>query len=884
MNLFNVGIDVGGTHVSCALVNRDTGKLLPESLQVADIDSNGSATQILDVLAGILAKLPTASGNIAGIGIAMPGPFDYIRGISKITGVNKFDRIFGLHLRQFIRGHIPVEYPITFINDASAYACGEYVAGAAKGSTRSIVLTFGTGFGSTFLLDGEILPGGAEGVPEGGFLYNIPYGDSIADDSFATRWFVGEWQKRTGHSISDVKEIADLARTGNQTASDIFNRFADNLAEFIAPWIERFRPDRIVLGGNISKAADLFFDRLVWGIGSNPLFRVSELWDEAPIIGAALSVPAEPNNDTPLRKTEQYLAPAKTAPTPEGVYDIYPGFPIGSGQIMPGAEALADWLAEYPRVVIEGYTGVFWDKLIASIDRQLRKQNKRVRWFHVDAALLPEADIKHLIQPSLGDPDDIFGKITDKKLSDWFDSEKLRQLQPDPGADINILVGAGSSLAGWDAPLVYVDVPKNELQFRMRAHAVTNLGMETYADDRQMYKQSYFVDWRVLNQHKCGLLPRIDLIVDEQRPDAYLSMSGENLRRGLAAMGRNFFRVRPWFEPGAWGGQWMKAHFTGLNTEVTNLAWSFELMVLENGLMFESDGYRLEVSFDFLMYQSHREVLGDGAARFGYEFPIRFDFLDTFDGGNLSVQCHPRPDYIKEQFGMPFTQDETYYILDCEEDADVYLGFQEGVDAADFHHQLIRSQTENVALDVARYVQKFKAEKHALYLIPNGTIHASGKNNLVLEISSAPYIFTFKMYDWLRLDLDGRPRPINIEHGMRNVYFDRQGDRIQREFISKPYVLAETDGYVLEHLPTHPDHFYDIHRYSFHEQIAVETTNKCHVWMLVEGKSVWVETEDGMKQRFNFAETFVIPAAAKAYTITNESNGRVLMVKAFLKD
>ena len=583
------------------------------------------------------------------------------------------------------------------------------------------------------------------------------------------------------------------------------------------------------------------------------------------------------------RKTTQFLAPEKSTETTPGNYDIYPAFPIGTGKIKSGAEFIAEWISQYKQVVIDGYVGVFWNQLVKSVNIELNKKGKKANWYHVDTAMRPSEEIDQMIAPYLGMDDPLFGKITNKKLIDWFYKDKLEKIKPDSSDGINILYGCGAALAGWNAPLIYVDLPKNELQFRMRSGSVKNLGSNTSDDNRQMYKRFYFVEWIVLNEHKCNILSKIDLIVDEQRPDNLLMMSGDDLRKNLNRMSKNFFRVRPWFEPGAWGGQWMKKKIGGLNQEAFNLAWSFELMVLENGLMFESDNYRLEVSFDFLMFNNYKEVLGDCAERFKYDFPIRFDFLDTFDGGNLSVQCHPGNEYIKKEFGMPFTQDETYYILDCQGKPGVYLGFQEGVDPEEFYKVLIESQEKTKEVNIEKYVQKFNSEKHDLFLIPNGTIHGSGKDNLVLEISSAPYIFTFKMYDWLRLDLDGKPRPINIEHGMKNLRFERQGKRVAEELISKPKVIKEENGFLLEHFPTHYEQFYDIHRYSFDKEITIENRNKCHVWMLVEGSSILLETASGMKQRFNYAETFVVPAATGSYRIENESKERAIMVKAFVK-
>ena len=837
-NKKKIGIDVGGSHVSASIISTNNSEPRSLSMIRKDINSMDKASDILATIGNCIKEVLVDETAVDIVGVAFPGPFDYEKGVSSIANVGgKFEKTFGIHMQQALKDITGLtNSAFIFSNDADCFGEGAYNRHQLN-SKKTVFLTLGTGFGSAFMENGELIAK-HPALPATGAFYNVPFLDAKADDYFSARWILTEYKRRSGNDATSVKAIAAM---DSDISVSIFKEFGANLGSFLYPWLQRFECDELVIGGNISKASLLFGELLKENLGElNKTIKIIFCGDteECILTGAALIADKKNNiyieNDKKLkRKTTQPVLPLKSVATSNSGYDVFPSFHSDS-QVLAGFDTLADKIVQQKTIIIDGFGGVLWESFREQLHKSLLTKNKKVFWYDINTCLKSPEEINEMVSANLNGNDPVFGKKYMGNLSDFFDEQKLKMLQPDPSVDLCILYGTGAELANWESQLIYVDVPKNEIQYRMRAGAMKNIGCTDLFENTQMYKRMYFVDWPVLNKHKEQLLPKIDLIVDEQRINEITWMFGDDFRNTLDEMLEQPLRARPWFEAGIWGGNWMKNNIKGLNEEEINYAWSFELITPENGIVIEGNDYLLEVSFDFLLFHNNKKLLGKAAQRFGTEFPIRFDFLDTYDGGNLSIQCHPRTEYIKENFGENFTQDETYYILDCEPDAKVYLGFQEDINPDEFKTALLDAQNKGTKMDAEKYVQKFEAKKHDLFLIPNGTVHASGKNNLVLEISSTPYIFTFKMFDWLRLDLNGKSRPINIEHAFENLYFDRKGEYVLEELISKQEVITEWDNARKLGLSTHKEHFYAVDRYEFDGEMIIETKGQCHICMLVE--------------------------------------------------
>lgn len=575
------------------------------------------------------------------------------------------------------------------------------------------------------------------------------------------------------------------------------------------------------------------------------------------------------------------------AASPHDAYQVFPTHPLPSGTIDAGfepvARAIDAALAADQTVAIDGVAGVFWEDVIAGL-RACMTDPDTVPWIDARSAMLDPDEIDAMLAPSLPD-DPVFGHRYPGELADFFAPDARARLAGEARASrAAVIFGPGAALLteGSDPFIVYADVARNELQYRFRAGSVANLRARRPLAPKEAYRRAYFVDWVIDQRHLTELLPRIDRFVDAQRIGPPTSLSGQTLRTALAALANRPFRVRPWFEPGTWGGQWIRRHVAGLAEDVPNYAWSFELIVPENGVLFASGGVLAEVPFHALHSQERHNVLGAHADRFAEVFPIRFDWLDTVDGGNLSLQCHPSPDYARDQFGEPFTQDETYYILHAEPEAEVYLGFREDIDPEAFRAALEKSAQTGSEVDVRSFVQTHPARRGDLFLIPHGTVHCSGRGSLVLEISATPYIFTFKMYDWLRLDLDGNPRPLNIDRAFENLDFSRRGATVYEALLPRPEIVETSGEGRVVHLPTHRDHFYDVHRLELAGRMTINTEGSPHVLAVVAGGGVDVRI-GGSRWHYAFAETFVVPASVETYTLEATTGEHVEVVKAFLK-
>ncbi len=642
---------------------------------------------------------------------------------------------------------------------------------------------------------------------------------------------------------------------------------------------------------------------------------------------------------------------------------------------------LKELTAERKVVAIDFYPGVRTEEVGVGIVNMLSADLT----VFTDEEIFEDIDtIEEKIKEVVTD-DRVFGKISLHTIENFIDDKKLNEVKTKIDNSIGIVVvyGVGVNLLVDPDIYIFADLARWEIQQRYRSGDIPNWkGRNFNEDPLRKLKRGYFFEWRVADRYKKRRFNKFDYILDTNLKNTPKMITGDAFRAGLKETVNRPFRVVPFFDPGVWGGQWMK-EVCDLDRNMENYAWCFDCVPEENSLLLKVGDTIVEIPSIDVVLTHPRELLGERVhGRFGADFPIRFDFLDTIGGENLSLQVHPVVDYAQEKFGLHYTQEESYYILDTKEDKDtyvylgikdgvtkekffgdlrraqnglhytqeesyyildtkedkdtyVYLGIKDGVTKEKFFGDLRRAQNGEGKFNAEEYSNKIKAKKHDHFLIPPGTVHCSGADTMVLEISSTPNLFTFKLWDWGRLGMDGKPRPINIAHGEEVVQFDRDTEWTMENLVNRIEVVAEGDGWIEERTGLHEKEFIETRRYWFtkkvyhnkwtmenlvnrievvaegdgwieertglHEKEFIETrrywfTKKVYhntnggvnVLNLVEGDQAIVESPNNKFNPFivNYAETFIVPASVGEYTIRpfgSSKNKKICTIKAYVR-
>lgn len=556
-------------------------------------------------------------------------------------------------------------------------------------------------------------------------------------------------------------------------------------------------------------------------------------------------------------------------------------------------------------LAIDGFVGVEWEKIIFSIKKSLEKSDLSVKLIDISSFYKTSEEIQNMTDSYLNS-DDSFGIVYRGRLKDFFDIGRLKELKKelkennkanrtkhtdDNPVNVTIVYGCGAFqpfLASIYDFVLYLDVTLDELLklFEKRDAFPLGSGNAMLPLDFLLKRFSY-IDYRVLNIHKRYVLKHIDWYIEANNTEKLVLIPRDSYNVMLAEISRRPFRLQPIYIPRVWGGKYM---IKIRNLPLTACAFSLEVYAPLQNLRISFGGAIVKIPFLNVLWSQPAEILGEHTIKkFGVYFPLTANYDDTFGGGSLAIQVHPHGKYMIEKFNEKMRHDETYYAVRVWPGAKTYLGLKDETNLEELLKDSRKAEKKKIPYDHDTYINSFKSKTGDLFLIPSGTVHASGANQLILELdfdgSKIGAEYTFHIYDFLRLDLKRKLRSIHLNHAFNVIRPYERTSWVKKNLKQEPKLLRRGKNWAEYVLGERKEMFYQVNRLEFQKKIEDNTKGKFHILTLVEGESVIARSNKFPERKyvFNYTETVVIPACMGSYTIANLGKNYCKVTKSLLK-
>jgi mannose-6-phosphate isomerase class I len=554
-------------------------------------------------------------------------------------------------------------------------------------------------------------------------------------------------------------------------------------------------------------------------------------------------------------------------------------------------------------LAMDGTCGIDWKNKIPQLKTALEKQGFRVTVIDFSGAYKSPRAIERLVGPAMT-REKTFGRVFKGKLEDFLDEDRISGLQErfyryrkqrPRSPRVVLCFGSGAAcrpLRGLYDIIFYRDITREEITKRSYGGLVLPLGArrrQGTAKDQPAYlagKRFHYVDFPVLDKERKTLLNRIHYYIDDNLAGRPKLLSRRVLDEMVSHRAQRPFQLKAFHDAGVWGGQWLKK-VRKLPKEMVNCAWAYELMAYHMSIQLPLGDTFIEIPFPVMLDKEPERIMGPEVNRkFRGIWPIRVNYDDCWRGDDMAIQIHPDAAYIRKTFREPLHQDESYYIMAATPDAYVHLGIKEDIDISEFHVRVERAETDGIPFDHREFVNVFPARQGDLFLIPAGTVHASGKGCVVLELSSTTDRYTFHFYDYLRPDLNGKLREIHAEHAFRMLrkYPQRTTPWVRKNLIQKPRCIRRGKDWAEYVLGKREDLVFEVRRYEFTTAVEDDTRGAPHVLSLAEGDTVVVRPLAFPEKEFHlpFTETAIVPACTGKYAIVNAGEGPCKVLKTLV--